>query len=50
MKKILALAIGFGMVLGTVSIAFAQGDTTSTSSKKMSKKKKKKTSTEGTTK
>lgn len=38
MKKILALAIGLGIVLGTVS--FAQ-DTTDTS-KKMSKKGKKK--------
>ncbi|HTA43837.1 MAG TPA: hypothetical protein VK789_15385 [Bryobacteraceae bacterium] len=44
MKKILALAIGIGIVLGTVS--FAQ-DTTDTT-KKMSKKKKKadKTDTE----
>lgn len=40
MKKILAIAIGTAIALGTVSFAFAQ-DTTSTSSKKMSKKKKK---------
>lgn len=45
MKKILALAIGLGMVLGTVSIAFGQGDTTDTT-KKMSKKKKKKSGTD----
>ncbi len=40
MKKILALAIGLGVALGTVSFSFAQ-DTTDTT-KKMSKKKKKK--------
>jgi hypothetical protein len=39
MKKILALAIGLGVILGTVSFSFAQ-DTTDTT-KKMSKKKKK---------
>lgn len=39
MKKILALAIGLGVVLGTVSFSFGQ-DTTDTT-KKMSKKKKK---------
>ena len=41
MKKLLVLALGLGIVLGTVS--FAQ-DTTGTD-KKMSKKKKKKTDT-----
>jgi hypothetical protein len=46
MKKILALAIGLGVVLGTVSFSFAQ-DTTDTT-KKMSKKKKK-SDTTGTT-
>ena len=46
MKKILALVIGLGVVLGTVSFSFAQ-DTTDTT-KKMSKKKKKKA--ESTTK
>lgn len=46
MKKILALAIGLGVVLGTVSFSFAQ-DTTDTT-KKMSKKKKKKADTTGT--
>ena len=40
MKKILAIAIGMGIALGTISLSFAQ-DTTSTS-KKMSKKKSKK--------
>jgi hypothetical protein len=37
MKKLLAIAIGIGVALGTIS--FAQ-DTTSTDSKKMQKKKK----------
>jgi hypothetical protein len=45
MKKILALAIGLGVVLGTMS--FAQ-DTTDTT-KKMSKKKKKKADKTDTT-
>ena len=44
MKKILAFAIGLGVVLGTVSFSFAQ-DTTDTT-KKMSKKKKKKEGTD----
>jgi hypothetical protein len=50
MKKILAIAIGLGVALGTVSFSFAQ-DTTDTT-KKMSKKKKKsdKTDTSSTTK
>jgi hypothetical protein len=42
MKKILALAIGLGIVLGTVS--FAQ-DTTDTTTKKKGKKKKSDTTT-----
>ena len=46
MKKILALAIGLGVVLGTIS--FAQ-DTTDTSKKMQSKKKKKKADTTTTT-
>jgi hypothetical protein len=46
MKKILALAIGLGVVLGTVSFSFAQ-DTTDTT-KKMSKKKKKSDTTSTT--
>ncbi len=40
MKKILALAIGFGIVLGTVS--FAQDKMDDTTKKSDSKKKKKK--------
>jgi hypothetical protein len=44
MKKILALAIGFGLVLGTVS--FAQDKMTDTTkTEKKSKKSKKKTDT-----
>jgi hypothetical protein len=43
MKKILALAIGMGLVLGTVSFAQDKTDTTKTSKK--SKKSKKKTDT-----
>jgi hypothetical protein len=43
MKKILALAIGLGLVLGTVSFAQDKTDTTKTSKK--SKKSKKKTDT-----
>ena len=40
MKKILALAIGFGFVLGTVSFAQDKmADTTKTEKKKKSKKK-----------
>jgi hypothetical protein len=40
MKKILALAIGFGLVLGTVSFAQDKmADTTKTEKKKKSKKK-----------
>ena len=46
MKKILALVIGLGVVLGTVSFSFAQ-DTTDTT-KKMSKKKKKSDTTSTT--
>jgi hypothetical protein len=42
MKKLLALAIGLGIVLGTVS--FAQ-DTTDTTTKKKGKKKKSDTTT-----
>lgn len=48
MKRILAIAIGLGIVLGTVSFSFAQ-DTTDTT-KKMSKKKKKTNSTDTTKK
>ena len=47
MKKILAIAIGVGLVLGTVS--FAQ-DSTSTTTKKKSKKSKKSTDSTSTTK
>lgn len=46
MKKILILAIGLGVVLGTIS--FAQ-DTTDTSKKMTSKKKKKKADKTDTT-
>ena len=46
MKKILVLAVGLGVVLGTIS--FAQ-DTTDTSKKMVSKKKKKKADTTTTT-
>ena len=46
MKKILAIAIGLGVALGTVSFSFAQ-DTTDTT-KKMSKKKKKSDKTDST--
>jgi uncharacterized metal-binding protein len=49
MKKLLAMALGMGLVLGTVSFSFAQ-DTTSTTGKKMSKKKKKSDSTDTTKK
>ena len=45
MKKILAIAIGTAIALGTVSFAFGADDTTSTA-KKMSKKKKKTDSTD----
>jgi hypothetical protein len=48
MKKLLAIAIGLGVFLGTISFSFAQ-DTTDTT-KKMSKKKKKKADTTDTTK
>ena len=50
MKRILVIALGLGIALGTVSFSFAQ-DTTYTT-KKMSKKKttKKKTDTTSTTK
>jgi len=44
MKKVLAIAIGTAIALGTVSFAFGQ-DTTDTT-KKMSKKKKKTDSTD----
>ena len=47
MKKILALAIGFGLVLGTVSFAQDKmADTTKTEKKKKSKKKTDTTSTD----
>ena len=49
MKKILAIAIGMGIALGTISLSWGADDTTSTS-KKMSKKKSKKKSTSDTTK
>ncbi|MGD1070555.1 MAG: hypothetical protein ABSB15_10480 [Bryobacteraceae bacterium] len=38
MKKLLAFAIGLGLVLGTVSFSFAQ-DTTATTKKAKKKKK-----------
>jgi hypothetical protein len=41
MKKILALAIGLGLVLGTVSFAQDKTDTTKTDKKKKGKKAKK---------
>ena len=44
MKKILAIAIGMGIALGTISLSWGADDTTSTS-KKMSKKGKKKADT-----
>jgi hypothetical protein len=44
MKKILALAVGLGLVLGTVSFAQDKTDTTKTE-KKSKKSKKKKTDT-----
>jgi uncharacterized metal-binding protein len=46
MKKLLAFAIGLGLVLGTVSFSFAQ-DTSSTMKKS---KKKKKSDTSSTSK
>jgi hypothetical protein len=47
MKKILALAIGFGLVLGTVSFAQDKmADTTKTEKKKKGSKKKTDTKTE----
>jgi len=47
MKKILALAIGFGLVLGTVSFAQDKmADTTKTEKKSKKSKKKTDTSTE----
>lgn len=46
MKKILALAIGFGLVLGTVSFAQDKMDDTTKKTDKKSKKSKKKTDTE----
>lgn len=46
MKKILALAIGLGLVLGTVSFAQDKMDTTKTTKK--SKKSKKSTKTDTT--
>lgn len=46
MKRILAIAIGLGVALGTISFTFAQ-DTTDTT-KKMSKKKKKSSTTDST--
>jgi hypothetical protein len=47
MKKVLVIALGLGVALGTVSFSFAQ-DTTDTT-KKMSKKKTKKTKSTDTT-
>jgi hypothetical protein len=44
MKKLLAFAIGLGLVLGTVSFSFGQ-DTTSTTKKAKKKKKGDTTST-----
>jgi hypothetical protein len=41
MKKILAIAIGLGLVLGTVSFAQDKTDSTKTEKKKKSKKSKK---------
>jgi hypothetical protein len=46
MKKILALAIGVGLVLGTVSFAQDKMDDKSTEKKKTKKKKKTDTKTE----
>ena len=46
MKKILALAIGLGLVLGTVSFAQDKTDTTKTEKKKTSKKNTDTTSTD----
>ena len=43
MKKLLVLALGMGIALGTVAVSFGADDTTTT--KKMSKKKKKTDST-----
>jgi hypothetical protein len=48
MKKILALAIGFGLVLGTVSFAQDKMDDKKTDTTKK-KSKKKKNSPDGTT-
>ena len=48
MKKFLALAIGLGLVLGTVS--FAQDKTDDTTKTKKSKKKKKSDKTDDTSK
>ena len=45
MKKVLALVVGLGLALGTVSFTFAQ-DTTTTKTKKTKKTKKKKGSTD----
>lgn len=40
MKKILAIAIGFGLILGTVSFAQTDDKKTDTTTKKKGKKKK----------
>jgi hypothetical protein len=51
MKKILALAIGLGLVLGTASFAQdTKSDTTTTKKKKSSKKKKTDTTATDSTK
>jgi len=49
MKKLLVLALGMGIALGTVSFSFGADDTTSTT-KKMSKKKTTKKKTDSTDK
>jgi hypothetical protein len=46
MKKILAIAIGFGLVLGTVSFAQDKMTDTTKTEKKSKKKSKKETSTD----
>jgi hypothetical protein len=50
MKKIIALAIGLGVVLGTVSFAQDKMDDTTKSTKKAKKSKKKTTDTTKTDK
>jgi hypothetical protein len=39
MKKLLIIALGLGIALGTVSISFGQGDTADKTGKKGKKKK-----------